>query len=169
MSIIGLPLILFEAGADLGDLEFQRDLELAGDLVHLLSSEFTGNADQITFVPANGDTFFHIMSKLYPVTNSIAMATANNSVTTTNRRADVELTFDSSLKDVLTHDFESVNGTVPNSGTVRSGAGSAGKAGQYETNIIESMVGDGIKSIKLTSTNNVGTYRVSLRGWVQTT
>ena len=170
MTMVGLPLILFDAGeVDLGDLEFQRDLELAGDLIHLLSSEFTTNADQITFIPANGDTFFHIMSKLYPVVDTVSMSASNNAVTTTNRRADVELTFDSVLKDVLTHDFESTNGFIPNAGDTTSAAGSAARTGQYETNIIESMVGDGIKSVKLTSTNNSGTYRVSLRGWVQTT
>ena len=170
MTMESLPTILFTAGElDLSDLEFQRDLELAGDLVHLLSSEFTGNADQITFIPANGDTFFHIMSKLYPVVDTIFMNAIDNTVTRSNRRADIELTFNSVLKDVLTHDFETLNGTIPTSGTSRSGAGSAAKAGQYETNIIESMLGDGVKSIKLTSTNNTGTYRVSLRGWVQTT
>ncbi len=71
------PWILFaplEAG-DLGDLEFLRDLELSGDLVHLLSSEFTANADQITFTPASGKTFFHIRSKLYPVVDTVVTGT----------------------------------------------------------------------------------------------
>lgn len=153
-------------GIDLGDLEFQRDLELAGDLIHLLSSEFSGNADQITFVPANGDTFFHIMSKLYPVTDTIITGAASNGAQTANRRADVELTFDSVLKDVLTHDMETTFGVDAASAEA---SGNASQTGQYETNIIESMVGDGIKSIKLTSTNNSGTFRVSMRGWVQTT
>ena len=148
-----------------GDLEFQRDLELSGDLIHLLSSEFTGNADQITFVVPNGETFFHIRSKLYPVTNTVASIVVASAITTTNRRADVELTFDSILKDVLTHDFESVNGA----GGSTTAAGSAAVTGQYKAEMVESLVGDGIKSVKLTSTNNSGTYRVSLYGWVQTT
>jgi len=143
---------------DLGDLEFLRDKELAGDLIHLLSSEFTGNADQITFIPASGKTFFHVRSKLYPVVNTIAGSLGAGA--TVNRRADVELTFDTVLKDVLTFDMESVSG---------ANGGSAASAGQPETNIFESMVGNGVKAIKLTSTNNSGTYRVSMLGWIQNT
>lgn len=147
--------------ADLGDLEFLRDKELAGDLIHLLSGEFTTNADQITFTPASGKTFFHIKSKLYPVVNAISIPAGAPSDTTVNRRADVELTFDAVLKDVLTYDFESRQITDTGLGT--------GQTGQFKTNIFESMVGNGIKIIKLTSTNNSGTYRVSMLGWIQDT
>lgn len=161
MSIIGLPLILFEVGADVGDLEFLRDLELSGDLVHLLSSEFTSDADQITFVPASGKTFFHIRSKLYPVTDTVVGLADSAGLSAINRRADVELTFDSVVKDVLTYDFEAYQNDRNYSG--------AQSNMQDETNIFESMVGNGSKSIKLTSTNNSGTYRVSMLGWIQTT
>lgn len=161
--IIFIPL---EVG-DVGDLEFLRDLELSGDLIHLLSSEFTGNADQITYVPANGQTFFHISSKLYPVVDTVVTGSNNGAAPVTlNRRADVELTFDSVLKDVLTYDFEQIYGSNITGDHPTTAMGSAG---QLETNIFESMVGNGIKAIKLTSTNNSGTYRVSLLGWIQPT
>ena len=165
-----LPWVFYQEiieDADMGDLEFLRDKELAGDLIHIISSEFTANADQITFVPASGKTFFHIKSKLYPVVNTIITGAVGSTTTTSNRRADVELTFDSVLKDALTHDMETTFGS--NEGAATRSQGNAGQTGQYETNIFESMVGDGIKSIKLTSTNNSGTYRVSLLGWIQDT
>lgn len=151
---------------DTGDFAFLREKELAGDLIHLISSEFTGDADQITFIPASGKTFFHLKSKLYPVVNSIKTG-ASGSFVTESRRADVELTFDAVIKDVLTHDMQTTHGT--NASGATGSEGNAGQAGQYETNIFESMVGDGVKAIKLTSTSNVGTYRVSLLGWTENT
>ena len=144
----------------LGDLEFLRKKELDGDLINLLSAEFTTNADQVTFTPASGKTFFHIESKLYPVVDTIAITQS-----ATNRRADVELTFDAVIKDVLTYDFEH---TV-NTSTTDNQKHGQGQTGQFKSNIFESMVGNGIKVIKLTSTNNSGTYRVSLTGWIEDT
>jgi len=162
-----MPIVSIQVeGVDVGDLEFLRDLELAGELIHLLSGEFTVGADQITFTPASGKTFFHIKSKLYPVVDTIITGSSFGSPQTANRRADVELTFDTILKDVLTHDMETSFGNDSGNTTAE---GNLGQTGQYETNIFESMIGDGIKIIKLTSTNNSGTYRVSMMGWIQNT
>jgi hypothetical protein len=52
---------------------------------------------------------------------------------------------------------------------VAQGQGNAGQAGQYETNNHESMDGDGIKAILLTSTNTTGTFRVQLEGYIKDT
>ena len=134
--------------------------EFDGDLIHELSAEFTGNADQITYVVPSGKTFYHIKSKLYPVVDTVKVSPGPTLIT---RRADVELKFDTTVKDVLTHDFHSIS-------TAASDPGVGGaNTGQYESNISESFVGDGAKSIKLTSTNTSGTYRVSLMGWIEDT
>jgi hypothetical protein len=154
---------------ELSDIQFLGQLEFAGELVDLISSEFSANAAQISFVPASGKTFYHVKSKLYPVVDTIKTGiAANNTVVTSNRRADVELAFDGTLKDVLTHDMESTQGqgTVTNA---PAGQGNAGETGQYETNNHESMDGDAIKAITLTSTNTSGTYRVQLEGYIKDT
>ena len=102
MSIIGLPLILFGVGDDVGDLEFLSNLEIAGHLIKELSAEFTNNAAKITVTPASGKTFFHVRSKLYPVVDTIKTGiAANNTVVTSNRRADVEITNESAVVDRL--------------------------------------------------------------------
>lgn len=150
----------------MSDIQFRGQLEFNGELIELLSSEFSANADQITFVPANNKTFYHIKSKLYPVTNTIITGAGNNGTTTANRRADIELIFDTVLKDVLTHDMETTFGQdLAN----KVAMGNAGQAGQYETNNHESMDGDAIKSIVLTSTNTSGTYRVQMEGYIKDT
>jgi hypothetical protein len=144
----------------ISDLEFLRQKQLDGDLIHLISSEFTGNADQITYTPATGKTFYHIKSKLYPVDNTVFGGTQSAGNHTANRRADVELTIDAVVVDTLTYDFEvkDVNGV-----------GQMDGIGQFETNIFESLVGNASKAVKLTSTNNSGTYRVSMLGWIEDT
>lgn len=162
---------LKERGGNVGDLEFLAVKEFDGKLIHTVSSEFTGNADQITYTPASGKTFYVLRCKLYPVTNTIATTAPTTSTgdTTTNRRCDVEITLDGTVIDVLTHDMESINGVWTGSGSTRNAEGSAGQAGQYESNIVESMDGDAVKAVKLTSTNTSGTYRVSLLGLLEDT
>ncbi len=145
-----------------GDLSFLRDKERAGDLVKLVSSEFSTDADQITFVPSNGKTFFFTKAKLYPVVDTMAGRAGGAGFTATNRRADIEITNDGVVIDVLTHDSESWQHDFLISG------GPSG-IGQYESNIFDSLVGDGIKEFKLISTNTSGTYRVSLFGWLEDT
>ncbi len=153
----------------LSDIQFLGQLEFNGELVDMLSAEFTDNAVQITCIPGIGKTFYHVKSKLYPVVDTIKTGVgAANTVTLSNRRADVELLFDVTLKDVLTHDMESAQGSssVTN---VTQGQGNAGQVGQYETNNHESMDGNGSKAITLTSTNTSGTYRVQLEGYIKDT
>jgi len=143
--------------SDGGDLSFLRNKSRDGDLVELLSSEFSADADQITFVPPNGKTFYLFRARLYPVVNTIITSLPAG---TFNRRADIEITNDGVVIDVLTHDQESSN----------SGGGSASSTGQYESNLVANkLIGDGLKEYKLVSTNISGTYRVSLVGWLEDT
>ncbi len=144
-----------------GDLSFLRDKERAGDLVKLLSSEFSTNADQITFVPPNGKTFFFSRARLYPVTDTVALAPGAGGNTLLTRRTDIEITNDGTIIDVLTHDHHSRQADA--------NMGSSTRTGQYESNVFDSLVGDGIKEFKLVSTNTSGTYRVSLLGWTEDT
>jgi len=139
-----------------GDLAFLQQKEQEGNLVKLTSAEFSSDADQITFIPPNGKTFFFIKAKLYPVVDTIATTLPAGLV---NRRADIEITNDGVVIDVLTHDQEASN----------SGGGSASATGQRESNIFDSLDGNGVKEFKLVSTNTSGTYRVSLLGYLDNT
>jgi len=144
-----------------GDLSFLRDKEKAGDLVKILSPEFSTNADQVTFIPPNGKTFFFSRARLYPVVDTITLIQGSLGNTQLTRRADIEITNNGTIVDVLTHDHHSRQADADmSSGT---------KAGQYESNIFDSLVGDGIKEFKLVSTNTSGTFRVSLFGWLEDT
>ena len=150
---------------ELGDLQFLGQLEFNGELVDEISSEFTADAEQINFIPANGKTFYHVRSRLYPIVDTIKTGVAAaNSVVLSNRRADVELEFDGILKDVLTHDFRAFLGD-----TGGNGPGAAANTGQYETNNHESMDGNGSLAVTLTSTNTSGTYRVQMEGYIKDT
>jgi len=169
MTHHGNTFVSFGEIIDMGDLEFLSNLEITGDLIKELSVEFTNNATQITVTPASGKTFFHVRSKLYPVVDTIKTGiAANNTVVTSNRRADVEITNESTVVDILTHDMESTqgSGSVTN---VPQGQGNAAATGQYTTNIMDSLIGDGIKTFTAVSTNTSGTYRVSIFGWIQNT
>lgn len=145
------------------EVEFLAKKEREGNLVWSISSEFTGDADQITITPASGKTFYLLGIKLYPVVNTIITG-GNSAVTTENRRVDVELTFDGTIKDVLTHDQETSYGS--SAGT--TAAGNSGQAGQF-IGLAKgiSMAGNGVKTVKLTSTNTSGTYRVSILGYYE--
>ena len=142
--------------------EYLAKKEFDGKLSKSLSAEFSGNAAQITITPASGKTFYHARSKLYPVVNTISLPAVSGGTNVVNRRADVELTNDSTVIDVLTYDFEGWQfGAVI--------AASSGPASQQETNIMDSLDGDGAKTMTLTSTNTSGTYRVSMIGFTEDT
>lgn len=163
------PIAAIEEETEMGDLQFLGQLEFDGELVDEISSEFTADAEQINFIPANGKTFYHVRSRLYPIVDTIKTGVAAaNTVVLSNRRADVELEFDGILKDVLTHDMESTQGSASVT-NVQQGQGNATQTGQYETNTHASMDGTGSAAITLTSTNTSGTYRVQMEGYIKDT
>lgn len=152
--------------ASQSEIEFLAEKEREGNLVSIISNEFSDNADQITITPDSGKRFHLVAAKLYPVVDSIATG-SSSSIGTLNRRADIELTFDGVLKDILTHDMESTFGSTAD-GAASKAQGNAGQTGQYVTLAKGiSMVGNGIKAIKLTSTNISGTYRVAILGYYE--
>lgn len=162
MTIVSaLQKILAEAG-DVGNIEYLSKKQFDGKLFKEISAEFGGDAVQISHIVPAGKTFYLVSAKLYPVIDTVIIANQIASPIQ-NRRADVELKFDGVIKDVLTHDMESGN-----TADFDTGIGAA-NAGQYDTNIIDSFVGDGVKTVELTSTNTSGTYRVSLMGFEEDT
>lgn len=169
LSIANIIERILAVVGDMGDKEYLSKKQFDGKLFKEISTEFSGNAVQISHIIPVGKTFYLVGAKLYPVVDTIKTGIApSNTVVLSNRRADVELSFDGVLVDVLTHDMESTqgSGSVTN---VPQGQGNAGQAGQYDTNIIDSFDGDGIKVVELTSTNTSGTYRVSLMGFEEDT
>jgi len=139
------------------DTEFLARKQKQGNLVSEISSEFTGNADQITITPSSGKTFYLIGIKLYPVTDVSTIGSGST------RRTDVELTYDGTVKDVLTYTQRSQFYS-----TYRTGSSAGDSTGQLSGNARGiSMEGNGSKQIKLTSTNTTGTYRVSIMGYYE--
>ena len=138
------------------DVEFRARKENQGNLVSMISNEFTGNGDQITITPSSGKTFYLIGIKLYPVTG-VAQVSAGG------KRTDIELTYDGTLKDVLTYEASAIAYISSNEGYAN-----ASNTGQLTGNASGiSMEGNGSKQIKLTSTNTNGTYRVSIMGYYE--
>ena len=138
------------------DVEFRARKENQGILVSMISNEFTGNGDQITITPSSGKTFYLIGIKLYPVTG-VAQVSAGG------KRTDIELTYDGTLKDVLTYEASAIAYISSNEGYAN-----ASNTGQLTGNASGiSMEGNGSKQIKLTSTNTNGTYRVSIMGYYE--
>lgn len=142
--------------------EFFRDLQKDGNIISLISSDFTGNGDQITYTVPNGKTFYLVKAKLYPVSNVIAIS-ALEPDGSESRGTTVSLTFDGVTKDILTYTFLH-HGNSSNLYNTKHGQFGTG---QFETNSFVSLVGDGVKQIKLTSSSTSGTYRVSLFGWIE--
>lgn len=139
------------------DVEFRARKEKQGNLVSMISNEFTGNGDQITITPASGKTFYLIGIKLYPVTDVTPAGS------TVSRQTDVELTYDGTVKDVLTYSYN-----THMRDQYRESSSSADSTGQLTGNASGiSMEGNGSKQIKLTSTNTSGTYRVSIMGYYE--
>ena len=140
----------------LSDLEYLAIKEFDGKLIKSLSSEFTGNATQITITPASSKTFYHLRSKLYPVIDVIALPGGGVGNSVINRRADVELINDGIVIDVLTLQMQARQADAD--------MGSSSVTSQLETNILDSLAGNGVKTMTLVSTNNSGTFRVSMIG-----
>lgn len=138
--------------------EFFRDLQKDGNIISLISSDFSTSGDQITYTVPNGKTFYLVKAKLYPVSNVVVTTTDNDTQT---RQCIVSLTVDGVTKDILTWYYEQRE----NSNNQQFGG--AFGTGQFETNSFVSLVGDGVKQIKLTSSSISGTYRVSLFGWIE--
>ena len=147
------------------ELEFLRDLEKNGNLISLVSSNFTGNGDQITYTVPNGNRFYFIESKLYPITDTATIASTNSiSPIVTNRRVLVSLTFDGVTKDILSYDQESRYNAVSSGNSSMSSS----QTGNFQSTARGiSLLGDGVKQVKLTSSSTSGTYRVSLLGWIE--
>jgi len=139
------------------DVEFLARKEKQGNLVSMISNEFTGNGDQITITPASGKIFYLISIKLYPVSNVTPVGS------TVSRQTDVELTYDGTVKDVLTYSYN-----THMRDQYRESSSSADGTGQFTGNARGiSMEGNGSKQIKLTSTSTTGTYRVSIMGYYE--
>jgi hypothetical protein len=141
------------------EIEFLRDLEKDGKLISLVSSVFSGVADQLTYTVPSGKTFYLLGIKLVPVSGFVIHSYNNDVV---SRYCYVSLTFDGVLKDVLTWYYES---NESSSGTLYGGSGGNGSFDGLAK--IISLAGDGVKQVKLSSTSVSGSYRVSLLGFIE--
>lgn len=148
MSIFGLPLILFQVGVDedVGDAEFLRDKEVAGDLINVFGTSL-GTGDAVAFVPASGKTFFIYASSVN--FTSIAASQHENIV---------ELQNDGTIRDAVNLFIDDSPGLLSNT---------------KPSFIIlsDSLVGDGIKaySIDVISNPNSDLIKGTIEGWIENT
>jgi len=130
-------------GGGLGDLEFLRDKELAGDMI-LSNVAKTVIGVGASIIPAIGKTFFHVKSHLSPV-----------GIASNNTRA--ELRNDGTRIDAMAY---SSNNAVPDS-----------TPGDSKVGVADSLIGDGAKAfdINIISLTGAPTINTSMQGWIQDT
>lgn len=151
MSIFGLPLILFEVGVDVGDLEFIEGKVLAGDYFQV-SGDIDTLASTISFVVPNGRTAFMIEAKIIP----------NN--TSGNNRITAALKIDGTTKDeaeIFRFQAQQLGST--NFGG--SGFGLAENTGKF--NVLGlSLVGNGVKTIVIENILDNGGAFATMSGYL---
>jgi len=148
MTIFGLPLILFEVGVeDVGDAEFLRDKEVAGNLITVHGTD-SATGDAVTTVPATGKTFF-----IFAASVNI---TSIDVVTTHETRA--ELQNDGAIMDSASI-FSSATSDLPTLPKVDF------------IIVSDSLVGNGSKaySIDVITNPQSDVVRGTIEGWIEDT
>ncbi len=147
MSIFGLPLILFQVGVDedVGDAEFLRDKEVAGDLI-TVSGSSTGTGDAVAFIPATGKTFF-----IY------ASAVDFTSINLVFHENIVELQNNGAIRDTASI-------SVDNDGTITP-------TKVHFIILSDSLVGDAVKSysIDIITSSQSDLIKGTIEGWIENT
>jgi len=146
-------------GLDLGDLEFLRDREKAGELFTELSATFTTTGDKITRTVPSGKTFFLVKASL------IVYGGQGDS----DAQCLCTIDFDGTPEDAITYEAGFFIGAQ--AGFDRAAGGMRATIGKAETSVAgKSLVGNGVKTVKI-NVNTIlnGTFRVVLVGWEETT
>ncbi len=168
MSIFGLPLILFEAGEEMGDIEFIRDKSLAGDWISVTGAIDAIN-DTIEYVPASGKTFFLYEAKI--VIGSFKQATGGGIATVSNSAVRADLLIDTVVKDKTMIGVSSENDPY-GSGGIGGKASGAGFGNFGNGKFIAQglfLVGNASKKVEIKNTQDNGDAVATLSGWIETT
>lgn len=165
MSIFGLPLILFEVGVDVGDLEFIEGKVLAGDYFQV-SGDIDVVTNTIEFVPAVGKTAFLIEAKITMKTNPSISQPGGTATTNTNDQVVAELKIDGTRKSKAKIGGQASSRNL--GGGTSSGTGSGMSLfAESRFNVLGlSLVGDGIKKITIENVLDGGSAFAEFSGYV---
>jgi len=146
MSIFGLPLILFKVEAeDVGDLEFLRDKQVAGNLLKATATDDAPSPITIASItPANGKTFF--ISDSY-------ITVVNQGGASDNAIAELQ-------NDGVTVDLKRCR--LFNNTSFSFGHGAIKS---------DSLIGDGVKVYRIQKTLGLSGFSViaTIQGWIEDT
>lgn len=138
-----------------GDAMAMAHKEFKGELITVISVNFTTTGVKITRTPATGKTFYLIKASIIPITNTVV--TRNGAAGISNTICTVDIKFDGAVIDAMGHDAE---------GSITSGAASAVAAWNHESQVVgKSMDGNASKKVEIEAITVAGTYRVRLIGF----
>jgi len=148
--MIGLPLILFEVGVDVGDIEYIEGKVLSGDYFQV-SGDINNLNDTIEFVPASGKTAFMIEAKITMTTNPNASSSSGGGTNTTKDEVVAQLKIDTAVKDKAAIGVASSASSQISATAAGNGSGSGfGRDTRGKFNVLGlSLVGDGAKKIEI--------------------
>jgi len=166
MTMVGLPLILFQVEDDVGDLEFIESKVLAGDYFQVTGA-INAITNTIEYVPATGKTAFLIEAKIVITTHTFPASTGSIPAGATSTSA-----VKAALKiDTTTVDTTNIGmASVANSFTAGNGnySNSAyGTMGDGRFNVLGlSLVGNSSKKIEIENTLDGGSAIATMSGYL---
>ena len=167
MTMVSLPNILFEVGADVGDLEYIEGKVIAGDYFQV-SGDIDNLNDTIEFIVPNGRTAFLIEAKI-AITAHPLPATRTSSGSGSNSTLNIVeaiIKIDTVKKDTTNLGFVSHAASGAVSPTSLS-QNSYGNIGDGRFNVLGlSLVGDAAKKIEIENTLDNGTAFATMSGYL---
>ena len=162
MTMVGLPLILFQVDAEMGDLEFIQGKVLASDYFQVTGA-INAITDTIEYVPATGKTAFLIEAKIVITTHGGSTITANE-YSPFQVKADLKI--DSTTVDTTNIGGATMGGPLTSASGSPSGAG-FGAIGDGRFNVLGlSLVGNSSKKIEIENTLDNGSATATMSGYL---
>lgn len=160
--MVGLPLILFQVGVDVGDLEFIQTKVLAGDYFQVTGAINAIN-DTIEFVPASGKTAFLIEAKIVITGHATLNLSANSNV---KAMVQASLKIDTVTKDTTNIGIQADGSALTSAGGTPGGAAN-GTVGDGRFNVLGlSLVGNSSKKIEIENTLDNGSAIATMSGYL---
>jgi len=163
--MVGLPLILFKVGDDMGDLEYIEGKVLASNYFQV-SGDIDAITNTIEFIVPNGKTAFMIEAKITMKTNPSITQPAATATATTNDQVVAELKIDGTRKSKAKIGGQASSRNL--GGGTSSGTGSGMSLfAESRFNVLGlSLVGDGAKKIEIENVLDAGSAFAEFSGYL---
>lgn len=160
--MVGLPLILFQADAEMGDLEYIETKVLAGDYFQVTGA-INAITDTIEYVPATGKTAFLIEAKIVITAHTTLSLSVNSNV---KDMVQATLKIDSVTKDTTNIGIQADGSALTSASGTPAGAG-VGTIGDGRFNVLGlSLVGNSSKKIEIENTLDDGSAIATMSGYL---